>query len=163
MASNEYGLAVNREVLAAIGATVVRQSGIELTLTHAIICLLGIHPQEGYLVAEGLGFRALCNRTEALVLLRVSKTSPEFKEFNKITVAFRNFNKYRNRIIHSFWDKSEGDPDSGLTMKFTNPSPHLRVTLAEITAELDVASEAMDKFPSVLETILAHPATRGNY
>jgi hypothetical protein len=162
MALNEYGLEINREVLAAVGAAVVRQSGIELTLTHAITCLLGIHPQEGNLVAGGLGFRALCNRTEALVLLRVPKTSPEFKELDKIIIAFRHFSKYRNRIIHSFWGKLDADPDSGSTMRFSNPSPYPRTTLGEITAELHVASEAMDKFPSVLATILAHPAARDN-
>jgi hypothetical protein len=162
MASNDYDLAINREILAAIGATVVRQSGIDLTLTHAITHLLDIHLQEGHLVAGGLGFRALCNRTEALVLLRVPKTSSEFKEFDKIITAFRRFSKYRNRVIHSFWDKSEASRNSTSTMMLSNPSPYSQVTSAEIAAELHLASEAMHKFSSVLETILKHPATRDN-
>ena len=36
MPLNEYGLALSKEILAAIGATVVRQASVELTLTHGI-------------------------------------------------------------------------------------------------------------------------------
>jgi hypothetical protein len=160
MPLNEYGLSISKEILAAIGAVVVRQSGIELTLNHAITCLLGIHPQEGHLLAEGLGFRALCARFEALVLLRVSKSSEEFKACREIIRSFTGFNEFRNRVTHSFWGTSEDDESTGLIIRFSKPPPYSRLKTSDIASQINAASDAMRKLAPILESILARPPSR---
>lgn len=63
----KYGLTASQEMLAAIGATVVRQSITELTLADLIVRMLRLDQEVGFTLTVGMSFRILCSTFDALL------------------------------------------------------------------------------------------------
>jgi hypothetical protein len=154
----KYGLTVSQEILAAIGATVVRQSSIELGLADLIIRILSLDQQLGFTLTVGMSFRILCATFDALIQKKIDPQGDEYKEVRRLMGLINSFEQFRNQVAHSIWAHSQDfDAQVAVRLRAGKRTFSQEVSLQTIEREMDVAGRASAELSILVRKLIGDP------
>jgi hypothetical protein len=147
---------ISNEILAELGKTIVLHSDIDRSVTHFAGVFLGTDKERADIATSEISFKNKLAILSSLVTRLFSRHRELCERFTRVRKELEEFEDFRNRVAHSYWDTSESnEPHIAIREKVTAKLrkglvyEKERVSVSDISAALDAALLAQQELHSV--------------